>query len=346
MPRPASTSARRHDSTHLPPSYQDHDTAPKHPDSLSVDPPSQPTPPPTDSTVHSSLLQPRVAVALGLSAKWHPLLFICRLLSILPALWWGVPVALRLLVQLIALLGNTAAACSYDDRTQGIPWLRDYGRIAAADLRDVPQTIDFETRLRLTEMALGIVWVNLPLRLLHLPKTPSHHPDLSPRLTKPLRQCSSSAYLSFTFTDCLMSRWLLLYTPQATLVRLLAINLTNTYLTSQTLHLTGAGGTSDPRLFLPAWITIATTLTGLYHLTQRKINIRKETRLSISVFSVASFVSMVALLAALQTGRPEWPRVPAVEAAARAWAVVVRMRDKIGELGGGGGGGDWGRGEL
>jgi len=173
MPRPASTSARRHDSNHLPPSYEDHDTAAvKHPESLSVES-SHPTSSPADSTVHSSLLQPRVAVALGLSAKWHPLLFICRLLSILPALWWGVPVALRLLAQLIVLLGNTTASCSYEDKTQSssVPWLREYGRIGP-DLGDIPQhTVDFETRLRMTEMALGIVWVD------RLPQTPHHiHP--------------------------------------------------------------------------------------------------------------------------------------------------------------------------
>lgn len=129
-----------------------------------------------------------------------------------------------------------------------------------------------------------------------------------------------------------MSRWLLLYTPQATLVRLLAINTTNLYLTSQTLHLTG--GSADSRLFLPAWITIATTLTGLYHLTQRKINIRKETRLSISVFSIASFISMVSLLLTLHMAdRPEWPRVPVVEMGKRVMLGVHRARGKLREWG-------------
>jgi len=51
-------------------------------------------------------------------------------------------------------------------------------------------------------------------------------------------------------------RRLLNYTPQATLVRLLTINALNGYLTSWVLFLTG--GSRDPRLFLPAWITIAT----------------------------------------------------------------------------------------
>lgn len=128
-----------------------------------------------------------------------------------------------------------------------------------------------------------------------------------------------------------MSRWLLLYTPQATLVRLLTTNATNLYLTSQVLYLTG--GTSDERLFLPAWISIATTLTGLYHLTQRKINIRKETRLSISVFSIASFISMCALLVQLhQADRPDWPPVPLFEMAKRVLRWVVRLKGRVGDF--------------
>lgn len=129
-----------------------------------------------------------------------------------------------------------------------------------------------------------------------------------------------------------MSRWLLLYTPQATLVRLLTINATNLYLTSQTLHLTGGG--TDERLFLPAWITIATTLTGLYHLTQRKINIRKETSMSISVFSIASFISMVSLLAQVQADRPDWPAVPMVEIGLSVMEAVGRLRSRVLEFGG------------
>jgi hypothetical protein len=128
-----------------------------------------------------------------------------------------------------------------------------------------------------------------------------------------------------------MSRWLLLYTPQATLVRLLTTNATNLYLTSQVLYLTG--GTSDERLFLPAWISIATTLTGLYHLTQRKINIRKETRLSISVFSIASFISMCALLVQLhQADRPDWPPVPLFEMAKGVLRWVGRVKGRVGEF--------------
>lgn len=152
---------------------------------------------------------------------------------------------------------------------------------------------DFERRLRFTETALGIVW------------------------------CFAAGYLSFFFTDCLMSRWLVNYTPQATLVRLLTINACNMYLTSWVLHLTG--GLDDPRLFLPAWITIATTLTGMYHILQRKINIRKETRLSTSVFSIASFISLVALLVQLNFNRPDFPNPPLFVLGKRAGLKVIEL---------------------
>jgi hypothetical protein len=56
-----------------------------------------------------------------------------------------------------------------------------------------------------------------------------------------------------------MSRWLLHYTPQATIVRLLTVDAINGYLTSWVLQLTG--GFDDPRLILPARIVISTVRT-------------------------------------------------------------------------------------
>ncbi len=53
-----------------------------------------------------------------------------------------------------------------------------------------------------------------------------------------------------------MSRWLLNYTPQATIVRLLTVDAINGYVTSWVLHMTG--GFEDPRLILPAWVVIST----------------------------------------------------------------------------------------
>ena len=84
------------------------------------------------SVAAPSLLQPRMAVVLGVPEKWHALLFACRLLSIVPAVWWGLPSALRFLVQVYHLV-----------------------------LADVPRELkwSFDNRLRLTENFLAILWV-------------------------------------------------------------------------------------------------------------------------------------------------------------------------------------------
>ncbi|KAI2632781.1 N-glycosylation protein-domain-containing protein [Xylaria nigripes] len=199
---------------------------------------STPTPAPAVSV---SLLQPRVAVLLGLPKRWYRILSICRLLSLVPCFWWGVRLALRFLV------AQVLQHAYHDER-------------------------DSRPSLWLTETLLAGLW------------------------------CLASATLAFYFTDCLMSRWLINYTPQATVVRLLTISCVFAYLTSWIVYLTG--GTKDPRLLLPAWIGIATILTACYHFTQRKVPIRKETFASISVFSITSFISMIALLLDINTKRP------------------------------------------
>ncbi|ORY67696.1 N-glycosylation protein-domain-containing protein [Pseudomassariella vexata] len=211
----------------------------------------------------SSLLQPRMAVVLGVPARWHPFLFACRLLSIAPTLWWGVRCALGFLVADFLENGLWSGENDHvDGRGGGSTKIDNRG----------------ERRLMLTETALAIIW------------------------------CAASAYLSYFFTDCLMSRWLLNYTPQATIVRLLTLSSIFAFVASNAVSLTG--GTADPSLLLPAWIGMAWTLTACYHFTQRKINIRKETSASISVFSLASFVSMVALLVHLHLMKDEYPPVP------------------------------------
>ncbi|KAI1362425.1 N-glycosylation protein-domain-containing protein [Xylaria arbuscula] len=184
-------------------------------------------------TVSVSLLQPRIAVLLGLPKRWYRTLYICRLLCLVPCFWWGVRIALRFLVAQV---------------------LRSWNDNKPED----------EDPFRLTETLLAGLW------------------------------CSAAATLAFYFTDCLMSRWLINYTPQATVVRLLTISCVFAYLTSWIVYVTG--GCNDPRLLLPAWIGIATILTACYHFTQRKVPIRKETFTSIRVFSITSFISMVALL--------------------------------------------------
>ncbi|KAH7308957.1 N-glycosylation protein-domain-containing protein [Stachybotrys elegans] len=139
--------------------------------------------------------------------------------------------------------------------------------------------------------------------------------------------CFASGYLSFFFTDCLMSRWLLNYTPQATIIRLLTINALNAYITSIVLYWTG--GFSDPRLFLPGWISIATvwknhTLTVCYHITHSQINIRKETVTSINVFSIGSTITMITLLVHMHTYQSDYPDMPLVVHARRFCEEVSR----------------------
>ncbi|CAK7224732.1 hypothetical protein SCUCBS95973_005617 [Sporothrix curviconia] len=260
-----------------------------------------------------SLLQPRVAVVLGLPSLWHLPLFACRSLSVCPAIWWSLGIFIRLLAQLHALALARSGFGGPDAKGGGgiggnafgsMPGVGSLAAAASSSLSNLPDRgsgLSLESRLKLTETALAMIW------------------------------CGASAYLSFFFTDCLMSRWLLNYTPQATIVRLLAINALNGYLTSWVIYLMGSGG--DSRLLLPAWVAIAAILTGLYHGTQRKINIRKETSISISVFSGASFISMVSLLAQLYWDRPEYVDVPVVALARRVCTETARVAGNLFDIG-------------
>ena len=54
---------------------------------------------------------------------------------------------------------------------------------------------------------------------------------------------------------------LLFYTPAATVVRLLTTNFLIAYITSWVLYLSGAS--EDPRMLLPAWVSIATVCLHL-----------------------------------------------------------------------------------
>ncbi|KAG5968231.1 hypothetical protein E4U57_007178 [Claviceps arundinis] len=234
---------------------------------------ASPSPP-----VHPSMLQPRVAVVLNVSPQWHPYLFAFRLLSILPALWWGLPSALQLVLSILPgperiVLVREGGEGAWD------------GRLNSSNHDTVP--------FALTEGALATIW------------------------------SFACGYLAFFFTDCLMSRWLIHYTPQATIVRLLTINAVNAYLTMTVLSL--AGGFQDPRLMLPGWISMATTLTVSYHITHQKINIRKETSISINVFSIASYISMVILLAHVHLLQPDYPPVPLVGRLRIVWNEIYTL---------------------
>jgi hypothetical protein len=112
--------------------------------------------------VRSTLLQPRVAVALGVSKTWYPLLFLCRLVSIAPGVLFGLPTALRLLATLHLM---------YLDRVlDGGALRRVRGGSSAATSGYDPA---FEARLRLTETMLATIWVRhahprSPIRTSHI----------------------------------------------------------------------------------------------------------------------------------------------------------------------------------
>lgn len=101
---------------------------------------SSPSPPsssngntkPHAPVVAVSLLQPRVAVALGIPKSWYLTLSACRLLSIVPPIFWGIRFTLRFLLADLLRLSEH----------------RDHGR-------DTTTTFT----LRLTETALAIIWV-------------------------------------------------------------------------------------------------------------------------------------------------------------------------------------------
>ena len=65
------------------------------------------------------------------------------------------------------------------------------------------------------------------------------------------------------------------------------------------------------------------TLTMLYHLTQRKINIKKETSASIGVFSIASFISLCTVLLQLHLTRENDPIVPLFSMLKGVWKYVT-----------------------
>lgn len=90
------------------------------------------------------MLQPRVAVVLNVNPQWHPYLFAFRLLSILPALWWGLPSALQLVLSILPgperiVLVREGGGGAWD------------GRLHSSNHDTVP--------FALTEGALATIWV-------------------------------------------------------------------------------------------------------------------------------------------------------------------------------------------
>ncbi|KAJ0273492.1 hypothetical protein Brms1b_009915 [Colletotrichum noveboracense] len=276
--RPSTTSSQN---GHPPHNHRDAPSYPSGTDDIDLPPPYANTH--NADHISSSLLEPRIAVVLNVPKAWRPWLFACRLLSIGPHIFWALSPAVTLLVQIIpvAVPGGKKAAAN----------------LAAAGLGNAAAAA----------AAAGAAATG--------------------GLSYAGGGCGASAYLSFFFIDCLMSRWLINYTPSATIIRILTMNATNAFLTERIL--TFSGGFEDPRLLLPGWVTIATvsptppsvypsslthvsdqTLTIAYHITQRSINIKKETSTSINIFSIASFISMVSLLAHLHYNGSDYPEKP------------------------------------
>lgn len=109
-------------------------------------------------TVRSSLLQPRVAVVLGVSKTWYPLLFACRLVSIAPGVLFGLPTALRLLAMLhLMYLGRGLDSGALGRLGRGAG-----AATTAAPLPTSGYDAAFEARLRLTETLLASIWVCHP----------------------------------------------------------------------------------------------------------------------------------------------------------------------------------------
>lgn len=134
-------------------------------------------------------------------------------------------------------------------------------------------------------------------------------------------------------------------------IRLLTTNGLIAYITSWVTYLSGAS--SDPRLLLPAWISITTvcpvlsigkfqhfqlvilitffqSLTFVYHATQNHATIKRETAASLLVVSAASFLSLSSLLLQLHLTRENEPEVPIFVITRKLWdwavAIFLRMR--------------------
>lgn len=159
--------------------------------------------PPSSDAGHTatSALHPRVAVILGVDRKWYIPLLVCRALSTLPSAWWGLRCAFTFLAELLHIRPGMGR--------EG--W-------AAAIIGSVGQEWDVERRFRVTEVALAIMWVCCMVFPI------GEHVFCSALclILIPL-QCSASAYLSYFFTDCLMSRWLVLDSDDLVLLSVLTI---------------------------------------------------------------------------------------------------------------------------
>ena len=108
-----------------------------------------------ESVVNMSILQPRVAVVLGVPKRWYPLLTICRLLSIAPTLWWGIRLALRLLVIQILDLSVSSEVSGESSIPAAGP------AVGAGDaLDEISRLAQSDRSLKLVETVLAMIWVS------------------------------------------------------------------------------------------------------------------------------------------------------------------------------------------
>ena len=101
--------------------------------------------------VHPSFHQPRIAIVLDVTTPWHPWLFALRLVSVFPALWWGLPSALQLLLHLLPGPELVVIVPSAAGGTQGL-------------------TVEADARYALTETGLTTIWVRFHAEKLAVPE--------------------------------------------------------------------------------------------------------------------------------------------------------------------------------
>ncbi|KAE9987025.1 hypothetical protein EG327_004043 [Venturia inaequalis] len=86
--------------------------------------------------------------------------------------------------------------------------------------------------------------------------------------------CAVSGYLSFFSMDCLMMRWLLIYSPIASIVRLITASFI--YYVGTNFILQYSGSNLDPTLLLPGWILIAAILAMVYVSMHNRTTIKRQ----------------------------------------------------------------------
>ncbi|KAK6353413.1 hypothetical protein TWF696_005378 [Orbilia brochopaga] len=138
-----------------------------------------------------------------------------------------------------------------------------------------------------------------------------------------------AGYQCFRFTDSLMTRWLVNYTPLATLVRLITITGILAYFISGAHYCFGVK--SDARMLLPAWITIFCAVGIGVHVIRMSITEYRELSTSITVFAALSFTTMLLLLqdSHSKRDRPPWSGWDWMGELAMAWWERVRATQDV-----------------